>query len=151
MNYKIILTFIAILILNNIVTGQIQQKDSCKCNTMDSLVDKFDSKGNEIFYAIDQKPEFEGGDSKLFEFVQNKKMITDNFINGKVFIAFTINCRGELCDFSYRNKTGNIRDIDIIKIIDHLKLMPKWTPGEYKGVKVDTPFTIPINIKNGYL
>ena len=63
---------------------------------------------------------------------------------GKVYLRFIV------------ERDGRITNIEIIRGVSKelndeakrlIKNMPKWTPGEVKGVKVRSMFTMPINFQ----
>lgn len=69
-----------------------------------------------------------------------------NSIEGRVVLRFVV------------NKEGVVQDIEVMKspdtmlstaAIDVVKKMPKWTPGEKDGQKVNVSYTLPISFRLG--
>lgn len=69
-----------------------------------------------------------------------------NSIEGRVVLRFVV------------NKEGAVQDIEVMKspdtmlstaAIDVVKKMPKWTPGEKDGQKVNVAYTLPISFRLG--
>lgn len=127
--------------------SQSTQVDStnCRCNPqkLDTL-----QEASLNYEIIETKPEFPGGIKKFLKFLNGKK-ITDKSKNGKIQIQFVINCDGVLCDFKYTNIEGNIKEEDIVKVINYLETMPNWQPARINGVLTDSNYILPIKIQKG--
>jgi hypothetical protein len=117
---------------------QTDEANKCRCNP------KIDTTS----FTVEKLPEFIGGESALMVFVKGKKLL-NNSVNGRVFISFIINCKGEACGFKSEKVEGNIQQMDIDKIIRYLETMPRWKPAKIKGKSVDMNYMCPITIVKG--
>ena len=118
--------------------------DKCSCDSL------FNDSANNVYLLADEMPKFIGGELALINFVKGYKS-PDNSISCKVVLYFIINCEGKVCDFKAVHQEGNITEKDISNLILYLQTMPKWNAAKVKGKLVDSRFTLPINIKNGYV
>ncbi len=105
-------------------------------------------KKNHKFTEVEKPAVFQGGNEQLPIFLGKNIKYPDESrkkgISGVVIIEFTI------------TKDGSIEDVKVVKGVDPLldneairvvKMMPKWTPAENKGEKVNMNYTLPINFK----
>jgi TonB family protein len=105
-------------------------------------------KKNHKFTEVEKPAVFQGGNEQLPIFLGEKikypKECRKKGVTGIVVVEFTI------------TKDGNIEDVKVVKSVDPLldneairvvKMMPKWTPAENKGEKVNMNYTLPINFK----
>ncbi|MBP1672932.1 MAG: cell envelope biosis protein TonB [Bacteroidetes bacterium] len=105
-------------------------------------------KKNHKFTEVEKPAVFQGGNEQLPIFLGENIKYPDESrkkgISGVVIIEFTI------------TKDGSIEDVKVVKGVDPLldneairvvKMMPKWTPAENKGEKVNMNYTLPINFK----
>ncbi|MDQ3016477.1 MAG: TonB family protein [Bacteroidota bacterium] len=99
-------------------------------------------------FAVDQMPQFPGGETAMFKFIQRNLDIPDlakeRKENMDAIVQFII------------DKNGHVKDVRIIKssskliessAIDVVKGMPVWIPGRWKGKNVDVIFKLPIKIQ----
>ena len=103
---------------------------------------------DKIFDVVDKMPQFPGNDSQLFNFISSnlrypQQSMRDG-IQGRVMVQFVV------------DKDGNVRDAKVLRSVNYeldeealrvIGLMPKWIPGEQKGVKVAVHYVIPVNFK----
>lgn len=109
-----------------------------------------DDRDNDNIYnaaGVEVQPEFPGGISKLYLFIDKKIKISEqakaDALKGKVFVTFVV------------EKEGNLTDIKIIRdigygtkeaVLDVMKSCPKWIPAEQNGKKVRCHYALPITI-----
>ena len=103
----------------------------------------------EVFYIVEDMPEFEGEGLKKFsnwvqQHVRYPDIALQNGISGTVHVQFVV------------DKTGNIASVKIIRSVDPslddevlrvLKSAPNWTPGMQRGKKVNVRMNIPVKFK----
>jgi len=102
-------------------------------------------KEEEIFTAVEQNPEFPGGTSEMYKYINSKIKYPPAAqranISGRVFVKFVV------------EKDGSIGKIEILKGIGFgcdeeaervIKDMPKWNPGRQNGKNVRVFFTMPV-------
>lgn len=109
-----------------------------------------DDRDNDNIYSaagVEVQPEFPGGISKFYLFIDKKIKISEqakaDALKGKVFVTFVV------------EKDGNLTDIKIIRdigygtkeaVLDVMKSCPKWIPAEQNGKKVRCHYALPITI-----
>lgn len=104
----------------------------------------------EMFYALDVKPSFPGGETALLQFLDDniklpKKVKNDTaFTKEIVYIRFVIDKSGNITDIKSATKGKRLFVNEAIRVI---KLMPKWTPGKIKRKKIFVPYTLPVIFK----
>lgn len=103
-------------------------------------------KEGEVFYIVEDMPEFDGGGLKEFQnWVQRNVKYPDialeNGIAGTVYVNFLV------------NKIGEVSNIDIVRSVDPclddevkrvLKSAPSWKPGKQRGENVNVQFSLPV-------
>ena len=144
---------------------------SIQCNN--SEINKEDQQSEENsdttfdFKSLDKKPEFKDGNKALMKFLgentQYPKFAKELGVSARCFISFVISAEGSVKDVSILRieqavdnaiKEGYSSE-DIDKAIQELKdesirvvsSMPKWTPGEKDGKKVNVKYIVPLNFK----
>jgi len=97
--------------------------------------------------AIQEQPEFPGGDAGLLSFVskniQYPRHERDQGIQGKVYTTFVIDMDGRVTDVMiYKGvKNGRALEAEALRVV---KLMPKWKPGKQNGKYVKVRYILPI-------
>ncbi|POY39891.1 hypothetical protein C3L50_08655 [Flavobacterium alvei] len=95
--------------------------------------------------GIEVKPEFPGGPTKMYEFIEKNFIKPQGeVIKGKVYVTFVIEKDGTLTDIKVLRDLGYGTGKEAIRV---LKMMPKWSPGEQKGRKVRCIYSFPISIQ----
>lgn len=117
--------------------------------TIANTISPITQEGEEIVYeVVDKMPEFKGGMNELMKFIGNNVKYPEeakkNEVEGKSFISFVIDTKGNIKDVSVAKKGNESLDQEAIRVV---KSMPKWTPGEHQGKKVNVKFTLPISFK----
>lgn len=101
--------------------------------------------GNQEFKIVLSSPTFPGGKNLMDKFIAKNLVypmiaMEDN-IQGTAIIRVLITEEGEICNPKIVKSVGSALDFEALRLI---KLMPKWTPGNNNGTKVETFFFIPI-------
>ena len=99
----------------------------------------------EIVYFAKIMPEFPGGIVGLKLFISKKikypiKAIEGD-IQGKVYVRFVVNSKGETEQVSIIRGIDPILDKEALRVV---KSFPKWKPGEQNGKAVNVWYTVPI-------
>lgn len=94
---------------------------------------------------VHKTAEFPGGREALTRFI-NKTLkypviASENGIEGTVLCTFTVTEDGTITDAKITNGIDPSLDKEALRIIN---AMPKWTPAEKDGKKVETPINLPI-------
>ncbi len=102
----------------------------------------------QVFFIVENMPEFPGGDVELRKHIaqniQYPEIAKENGIQGRVFIQFVVNQKGEVEQVKVVRGVDPSLDKEAIRVIQNL---PKWTPGSQRGKPVRVSFTVPINFQ----
>jgi protein TonB len=100
------------------------------------------------FALAEVRPEFPGGEVALQKYiashVQYPEIARENGLQGKVFVQFVINKRGEVENVIIARGVDAALDKEALRVIQGL---PKWKPGVQRGKPVRVSYTVPINFK----
>ena len=100
--------------------------------------------------AINDKPQFVGGESELSSFInknlQYPQEEKNNGLQGRVYITFVIDRDGSVTNVElYKGlKDGPGCDKEAIRIVG---LMPKWIPGKVNGHPAKVRYIVPIKFQ----
>ena len=98
-----------------------------------------------IFGMMERMPEFPGGEEAMYEFLAKNlkypQAAKDSNIQGKVYVQFTVDKDGTIINPKVARDIGGGCGEEALRVV---KMMPKWIPGNQRGVKVRTQFTLPI-------
>lgn len=126
----------------------------------------------QVFVAVEQQPEFPGGDAALLRYISAKihypSVSAENGIQGRITVNFVVDKDGTVGDarvlrsscYYYRTDTdANGRTVSTKVNVDggdaHLEQealrvvnsLPKFYPGLMNGVPVKVWYTVPINFR----
>lgn len=109
---------------------------------------KVEVEPEKVFTAVEQMPQFPGGDVELMKFLSKNikypTMAMENNIQGRVIVQFVV------------TKTGAIGEVKVVRSVDRdldreairvCKSLPKFTPGKMNGQAVNVWYTLPVNFK----
>jgi TonB family protein len=118
-------------------------------NSNKTIVSKIVVNEQDTVYDFAQKnPEYPGGHKAMVDFIVNHikypEVAKKNGVEGTVYVMFVVKKTGILADFNIGNKIDEDLGNEALRVV---KLMPKWTPGEQDGKKVDVQYTLPIKFK----
>ena len=102
----------------------------------------------EVFTAVQQMPQFPGGDAELLKYISTHikypTMAAENNIQGRVVVKFVVKKDGQVGDVVVLRG----RDPDLDKEAQRVvKTLPKFIPGKMNGQAVAVWYTLPINFK----
>jgi len=102
----------------------------------------------QVFFIVENMPVFPGGDLELRKYIaqniQYPEIAKENGIQGKVFVQFVVNQKGEVEQVKVVRGVDPSLDKEAIRVI---KALPKWAPGSQRGKPVKVSFTVPINFQ----
>ena len=109
---------------------------------------KPEPKKDEIFTAVEQMPQFPGGDAELYKWISSHikypTMAAENNIQGRVTVRFVVKEDGSIG----RVEVLRGKDPDLDKEAQRVvKTLPKFIPGKMNGHAVQVWYTLPINFK----
>lgn len=102
---------------------------------------------NQIYTAVEVKPDFPGGIQKFYDFVgKNYRVPEGEDLKGKVFVQFVVERDGSLTDIKVLRDLGYGTGKEAIRV---LQKSPKWKPGIQNGRPVRVLYSLPISIVSG--
>jgi len=102
----------------------------------------------EVFFIVEQMPEFPGGEMALRQYIATAVKYPDeavkNGTQGKVYVTFVVSKDGSVADVKIARGVSPSLDAEALRVVNAL---PKWIPGKQKGEVVNVSYTVPINFK----
>jgi TonB family protein len=102
----------------------------------------------EIFFIVEEMPEFPGGEPALRQFMATAVKYPDDAvkkgIQGKVYVTFVVSKDGTVANSKIARGVDPSLDTEALRVVNNL---PKWKPGKQKGQAVNVSYTVPINFK----
>lgn len=100
----------------------------------------------EIFFIVEDMPEFPGGEMALRTFIANNieypAIAQENGIQGRVYVTFVVTKDGSVANAKIARGVDPILDKEALRVVNSL---PKWQPGKQRGQEVNVSYTVPIN------
>jgi protein TonB len=100
----------------------------------------------QIFYIVEDMPEFPGGELALRKFLSNAikypVIAQENGIEGKVYVSFVVGKDGHVADAKVVRGVDPSLDKEAIRVVNSL---PVWKPGKQRGKPVRVGFSVPIS------
>jgi protein TonB len=102
------------------------------------------------YVFVEQMPELPGGGGQpaivaaIQRAVRYPSKALSNGIEGKVFVSFTVNPKGEVVDVQIVKGLGYGLDEETMRAINSL---PRFIPGKQNGQEVSVSFTVPVTYK----
>ncbi len=100
----------------------------------------------EVFFVVEEMPEFPGGEMALRQFIADNVDYPEdaqkNGTQGKVFVSFVVSKDGSVADAKIVRGVSPSLDAEALRVVISL---PKWVPGKQKGQAVNVSYTVPIN------
>lgn len=103
---------------------------------------------NQVFQAVEQMPQFPGGDEALTKYLASHinypPMACENNIQGKVIVQFIV------------DKTGKVGEVKVVRSVDKdldkeavrvCQSLPKFVPGRQNGQAVSVWYTLPVSFR----
>ena len=109
---------------------------------------KPEPKKEEIFTAVEQMPQFPGGEAELMKYVAHHikypTMAAENNIQGRVVVKFVVKKDGSVGEVQVLRGKDPDLDKEAVRVV---RSLPKFIPGKMNGQAVSVWFTLPINFK----
>jgi TonB family protein len=100
----------------------------------------------QIFFIVEDMPEFPGGELELRKFIANNinypVSAQENGIQGRVYVTFVVDKNGEIANAKIARGVDPALDQEALRVVNSL---PKWMPGKQRGQSVNVSYTVPIN------
>ena len=103
---------------------------------------------NKVFTAVEQMPQFPGGEAELMKYIQKNlkypPVAMENNIQGRVVVQFVVTRTGKVGEIKVvRGKDPDL-DNDAVRVV---RSLPDFIPGKMNGQAVNVWFTLPITFK----
>lgn len=103
---------------------------------------------NKVFEAVEQDPQFPGGQTALLKYVSDHikypSTAQENGIQGKVIVQFVVTKTGSVGEVKVVRSKDPDLDKEAIRVV---KSLPKFTPGKMNGNSVNVWYTLPITFR----
>ena len=102
----------------------------------------------EIFTAVEQMPQFPGGEAELLKYIATHikypTMAAENNIQGRVVVKFVVKKDGNVGEVVVLRGKDPDLDKEAVRVV---KTLPRFIPGKINGQSVSVWYTLPINFK----
>ena len=99
----------------------------------------------EIFTAVEQMPQFPGGEAELLKYIATHikypTMAAENNIQGRVVVKFVVKKDGNVGEVVVLRGKDPDLDKEAVRVV---KSMPRWTPGKQNGITVRVNYRVPV-------
>ena len=110
--------------------------------------EKHDPVKEEIFTAVEQMPQFPGGEGELLKYISTHikypTMAAENNIQGRVVVKFVVQKDGKVGEVVVLRGKDPDLDKEAVRVV---KTLPNFIPGKMNGQAVSVWYTLPINFK----
>ena len=110
--------------------------------------EKEEEGASEVFFIVEDMPEFPGGDLALRAYIANQikypVIAQENGIQGKVYVTFVVGKDGSVSNATIARGVDASLDKEALRVVSTL---PKWKPGKQRGKPVNVSYTVPINFQ----
>ncbi len=100
----------------------------------------------EVFMIVEEMPEFPGGTAALQKYlaesVKYPVIAQENGIQGRIYVQFVINSKGEVTNATVLRGVDPSLDREALRVVQS---MPNWKPGKQRNRPVRVSYTVPIN------
>ena len=107
---------------------------------------KEEEEESQVFYIVEEMPEFPGGELALRKFLANAikypVIAQENGIEGKVYVSFVVGKDGHVSDAWVVRSVDPSLDKEALRVVSSL---PTWKPGKQRGQPVRVAFSVPIS------
>ena len=102
----------------------------------------------QIFFIVEEMPEFPNGEQALRQYIANNVEYPDvakqKGIQGKVYVTFVVSKDGSIANANIARGVDASLDAEALRVINGL---PNWKPGKQRGKNVNVSYTVPINFR----
>lgn len=141
--YKLHIILI-LLIVNNLIA----LASTTSLAEESNLADSTKLQKEKVLTAVEQMPEFPGGEKALMDFLSRNinypQRAMENGIQGRVIVQFVVTKNGTVGEVKVLNKVYPDLDNEAIRLC---KSLPKFIPGKMNGQPVNVWYTMPITFK----
>ena len=98
-----------------------------------------------VFEKVDKEPEYPGGMQAMMQFIGSNVVYPADAkeaeVSGTAYVSFIIDEKGNVTEPKVLRSVFPSIDAEAVRVV---KMMPKWTPGEYQKKAVKVKYTLPI-------
>ena len=100
----------------------------------------------EIFYIVEDMPQYPGGLEALQDYVSKmqQKIAQSKGVKGKASVSFTVNAKGKVTDIKVVEKDNDDAAKGAVILASE---MPDWKPGTQRGKAVSVKYLLPVEFK----
>lgn len=102
----------------------------------------------EIFKAVEQMPQFPGGEAALIKYIDSHinypPMAAQNKVQGRVILQFVVEKDGSIGEVKVVRSVDKDLDAEAVRLV---KTLSKFIPGRQNGQAVSVWYTLPITFK----
>lgn len=110
-----------------------------------SLPDEVDVEENQPFIAVEEDPQFPGGNTARVRYLANNikypKTARELGIQGTVYLSFIVEKDGSVTNVEILRGIGYGCDEEALRVV---RKMPKWEPGKQREKPVRVQFSMPV-------
>ena len=105
---------------------------------------------NKPYTYVEQMPQLPGGGGNaaivaaIQKAIRYPPLALRNQVEGRIFVSFTVNSKGEVTDVKVVKGLGSGTDEETVRAVNSL---PRFIPGKQNGRAVNVSFTLPITFK----
>ncbi|WP_305295931.1 energy transducer TonB [Muribaculum intestinale] len=103
---------------------------------------------NKVFTAVEQMPQFPGGEAELMKYIQKNlkypPVAMENNIQGRVVVQFVVTKTGKIGEVKVARGKDHDLDKEAVRVV---KSLPDFIPGKMNGQSVNVWYTLPITFK----
>lgn len=103
---------------------------------------------NKVFTAVEQMPQFPGGEVALMKYIQEHlkypPVAMENNIQGRVVVQFVVTKTGKIGEVKVARSKDPDLDKEAVRVV---KTLPDFIPGKMNGQAVAVWYTLPITFK----
>ncbi|WP_302988110.1 energy transducer TonB [uncultured Muribaculum sp.] len=103
---------------------------------------------NKVFAAVEQMPQFPGGESALMQYISKNikypPVAMENGIHGRVVVQFVVTKTGKIGEVKIARGKDPDLDKEAMRVV---KSLPDFIPGKMNGQAVNVWYTLPVTFK----
>ena len=135
-----LLRLMCVILLFALMSNNVYARE---CNVAQS-----DVVSEEVYVAVDEMPQFPGGEATLMKYIQKSikypPIAIENGVKGNVIVQFVVKKDGSIGDVKIIRGLSPELDKEAIRLC---KSLPKFIPGRKNGQVVNVWYTYPIRFK----
>ena len=114
----------------------------------DSYRERRSNLSEEIFIAVEQMPQFPGGEAALMKFLQSNvnypPTAAERDIQGRVVVMFVVEKTGQVGEVKVARSVDPELDAEAVRLC---RLLPNFIPGRQNGQPVNVLYTMPVTFR----